>query len=208
MSAIDRLVVSFKMVGTGGFMPFLTKKKWKRDIPPLTEDQKKMVEENFGLVDWYIKKSNQFIFKGQQEDYRHELCLALMIAVATYDPAKSKLSTHVEWQFRAATSQWMVKNLKFKRSITFKDAFSDLKEETILLSHEVTDENRELKVFREVVMQMPEKDRMNLPFARFIFKDYNKKFRFKKVNSNLRKAKMESEAVLKLLDLMRDRGVY
>jgi len=189
-------------------MKDLPDKKWKRDIPPLTKEQRKMVEDNIALVDWYMKKSNKFLFKNQQEDYRQELFMALMIAVGTYDPSKSKLSTHVEWQFRAATSQWMAKNIKFKRSLTFRHAFGEMQEETTLLSYETTDEKRELKVFREVVMLMSKEDRMNLPFAKFIFKDYTKKLRYRKVNGDLIKARMESEAVLKLLDLMRQRGVY
>lgn len=182
-------------------------KKLKSDIPPLTKEQQKMVEENMPLVDWYIKRSNAVLFKREKEDFRHELYIALMIAVSTYDSSKGKLSTHAEWQFRAAKSKWVEKNLRFKRSLTFDIAFGDLEEETNMLSIETTDERREVEVLREVIMNLSEYDRMNLPIASKLFKDYNKKLRRKESRCEMKKLKAESESVLRLLDLMRQRGV-
>lgn len=56
----------------------------------LTEEQKKLVEENHNLIYWYCHKYNLDI-----EEYYGLLAVELCRAVQLYDPTKSKISSYI-----------------------------------------------------------------------------------------------------------------
>ena len=56
----------------------------------LTEEQKRMVEENHTLIYWYCHKYNLDI-----EEYYGLFAIELCRAVQLYDPTKSKISTYI-----------------------------------------------------------------------------------------------------------------
>ncbi len=56
----------------------------------LTEEQKRLVEENHNLIYWYCHKYNLDI-----EEYYGLFAIELCKAVQSYDPTKSKISTYL-----------------------------------------------------------------------------------------------------------------
>ena len=56
----------------------------------LTEEQKRMVEENHNLIYWYCHKYNLDI-----EEYYGLFAIELCRAVQLYDPTKSKITTYI-----------------------------------------------------------------------------------------------------------------
>lgn len=66
----------------------------KKEYLPLTDDQKKLVEDNHNLIYWYCNKNNLPV-----EDYYDMLAIELCKAVQTYDPTKSKISTYIYQYF-------------------------------------------------------------------------------------------------------------
>lgn len=56
----------------------------------LTEEQKRMVEENHNLIYWYCHKYNLDI-----DEYYGLFAIELCLAVQSYDPTKSKISTYI-----------------------------------------------------------------------------------------------------------------
>lgn len=56
----------------------------------LTEEQKRIVEENHNLIYWYCNKYNLDI-----EEYYGLFAIELCKAVQSYDPTKSKISTYI-----------------------------------------------------------------------------------------------------------------
>lgn len=67
----------------------------------LTEEQKRMVEENHNLIYWYCHKYNLDI-----EEYYGLFAIELCKAIQSYDPTKSKLSTYVIRAFWNKHCNW------------------------------------------------------------------------------------------------------
>ena len=61
----------------------------------LTEEQRKLVEDNIGLVKKFVEKK-----KLKYDEWYDLMCVALCEAAITFNPEKGKFSTHAFWKMQ------------------------------------------------------------------------------------------------------------
>lgn len=98
----------------------------------LTEEQKKIVEENHNLIYWYCHKYNLDI-----EEYYGLFAIELCKAVQSYDPAKSKITTYVIKAFWNKHINQERRKKRYKRKAN---------EDTISLDQDFGKDGEELKL--------------------------------------------------------------
>jgi DNA-directed RNA polymerase specialized sigma24 family protein len=174
-----------------------------KDVKPLTEEQKKLVEDNINLTDWFLKRTLKSIYVNDKEGFRQELMLALVKSASTYDKTKGSFTTHATWQMRSAVSLWMHNKKKTSGTMFIEDCYATDDEESasgLVPDPKTTDDiNIKLEKFREMLFAMPIEDRVCLPQARFIFSDYDPSLEFNGTNAENVRIDMEAKVALNII---------
>lgn len=66
----------------------------KLELPPLTDDESKMVAANLGLVQWTMNRWFSHLKPHEHEDAWQDGVLGLMRAVQKFDPATARIATY------------------------------------------------------------------------------------------------------------------
>jgi hypothetical protein len=173
-----------------------------KDVKPLTEEQKKLVEDNINLADWFLKRTPKSIYLNDKEGFRQELMLALVKSASTYDKTKASFATHATWQMRSTVSLWMHNKKKTSKTIFIEDCYATENDEESalgLVPDPKTNINTKLEKFREMLFAMPIEDRVCLPQARFIFSDYDTSLEFNGTNAENVRIDMEAKVALNII---------
>ena len=174
-----------------------------KDVKPLTEEQKKMVEDNIFLADWFLKRTPKSIYLNDKEGFRQELMLALVKSASTYDKTKGSFTTHATWQMRATVSLWMHNKKKTSGTMFIEDCYATDDEESaigLVPDPKTTDDtNIKLEKFREMLFSMPLEDRVCLPQAKFIFSDYDESLEFNGTNEKNVRIELEAKVALNII---------
>ena len=174
-----------------------------KDVKPLTEEQKKMVEDNIFLADWFLKRTPKSIYLNDKEGFRQELMLALVKSASTYDKTKGSFTTHATWQMRATVSLWMHNKKKTSGTMFIEDCYATDDEESaigLVPDPKTTDDtNIKLEKFREMLFSMPLEDRVCLPQAKFIFSDYDESLEFNGANEKNVRIDLEAKVALNII---------
>lgn len=174
-----------------------------KDVKPLTEEQKKMVEDNIFLADWFLKRTPKSIYLNDKEGFRQELMLALVKSASTYDKTKGSFTTHATWQMRATVSLWMHNKKKTSGTMFIEDCYATDDEESaigLVPDPKTTDDtNIKLEKFREMLFSMPLEDRVCLPQAKFIFSDYDESLEFNGANEKNVRIELEAKVALNII---------
>lgn len=67
----------------------------KNENKRLTEEQRKLVNDNIGLVKKFVEKK-----RLKYDEWYDLMCIALCEAAITYNPEKGKFSTHAFWKMQ------------------------------------------------------------------------------------------------------------
>lgn len=129
----------------------------------LTEAQKKLVDENYKLVGWYINRVPKHLYKGDEDGFKQELSMGLIDAALTYDSARGGFATHAIWHFRSRISMWTRKNVRHSR-LVFTDKLS--------LAPARTGPDREVEILRTLLNKLPEKFKREIPRCERLYLDY------------------------------------
>jgi hypothetical protein len=174
-----------------------------KDVKPLTEEQKKLVEDNINLADWFLKRTPKSIYLNDKEGFRQELMLALVKSASTYDKTKGSFTTHATWQMRATVSLWMHNKKKTSGTMFIEDCYATDDEESaigLVPDPKTTDAtNIKLEKFREMLFAMPLEDRICLPQARLIFSDYDPSLEFNGTNAANVRIDMEAKVAINII---------
>lgn len=182
--------------------------KQKKEVSPLTNTQRKLVEDNIALVEWFLKRTPKGVYFRDEEGYRQELMVALVIAGSTYEPTKGSFSGHAAWQMKGARSLWMHKKRYHKNVLDFETTIvveDDQSPEQFIVDKKRND--REIETFREALSSLSLQDRIYLPESKKMFLDYDKELEYNGPNSNDMRIQLESESLLKLIAVFRDLSV-
>ena len=76
----------------------------------LTEEQRKLVEDNIGLVKKFVEKK-----KLKYDEWYDLMCVALCEAAITFNPEKGKFSTHAFWKMQQKLTNEAVNMNRNKR---------------------------------------------------------------------------------------------
>jgi hypothetical protein len=182
--------------------------KQKKEITPLTNTQRKLVEDNIQLAEWFIKRTPKGVYFRDKEGYRQELMMSLVVAASTYDPTKGSFSGHAAWQMKGTRSLWMHKKRYHKNVLDFKTTIvveDDQSPEQFIVDKKRND--REIETFREALSKLSLQDRIYLPESKKMFLDYDKELEYNGPHRDEVRIKLESESLLKLLAVFRDLSV-
>ena len=76
----------------------------------LTEEQRKLVEDNIGLVKKFVEKK-----KLKYDEWYDLMCVAICEAAITFNPEKGKFSTHAFWKMQQKLTNEAVNMNRNKR---------------------------------------------------------------------------------------------
>ena len=89
----------------------------KKKLPPLTEDQSRMLEQNIRLAASYVaewRRRLPSLRRMPYDDVLQQAALGLAEAIQRYDPSKSRLSTYSRFHMRSALQNL----LRYRTTVT------------------------------------------------------------------------------------------
>jgi len=146
------------------------------DLPRLSEQQKKLVQDNIKLAYAFMARINHAIWRDEKDDFEQELVLALMKAAVTWKPEISSFSNHANWQMKALVSNWMYHRKNLIKSVQVVES-SDTSEFGNEFLEQIVDEKSsifktEIEILRDVLDTLPQEKRQLVKNAHNIFVDH------------------------------------
>lgn len=89
-----------------------------KKMEPLTEDEKKIVEENLRVAHFFVNKWLKLLPPGRydRDDLLHCAVMGLMRSVKSWDKSKGSLSTYCEKNIHRAIKSWLICDAVIKPS--------------------------------------------------------------------------------------------